>query len=237
MLATVATARDLDLLAARAFPAAEEALDHGWLLRASPRAAPRRVNSALPPCPADARRLSDVERWYAERGLVPRVMVSPEDEQRALDAELERRGWTREAPTDILVAEPADVLAALEPPDFAVEATPAGGLGPVGTGGTPRSPDAVVPLVAAGGAGRAVTVLQRGWSLVLALEVDPAHRRRGVASALVRAWAQLAGTRCLYLQVERENAPAHALYAAAGFARSHGYHYRRAPRRPLRRSA
>jgi N-acetylglutamate synthase len=234
MLATVATARDLDLLAARAFPAAEEELDHGWLLRGSPHAAPRRVNSALPPCPADARHLGRIARWYAERGLVPRVMVSPDDEQAPLDAELERRGWTREAPTDVLVAEPHDVLDALPPPACAVEATPAGGLGPAGVGGTPRSPDPVVPLIAAGGAGRAVTVLQRGWSLVLALEVDPAHRRGGVASALVRAWAQLAGARCLYLQVERDNAPAKALYAAAGFTRSHGYHYRRAP---VRRTA
>src|SRR5688500_1824847 len=78
---TVAIPRDLDLLAARAFPAAESEHRAGWLLRASPAAAPRRVNSALPPVPGDASRLETVARWYEVRGLVPRVMVSPEGEQ------------------------------------------------------------------------------------------------------------------------------------------------------------
>jgi len=39
------------------------------------------------------------------------------------------------------------------------------------------------------------------------------------------------GARRLYLQVESANAPAHAFYQRVGFARSHGYHYRAAPRR------
>ena len=225
----MATARDLDLLAARAFPAAEEEHRAGWLLRASPAAAPRRVNSALPPVPGDASRIETVARWYEVRGLVPRVMVSPEHEQAGLDEALAGAGWELEAPADVLVGDPARVLDALDPLDVDVAATPAGALRPPGTpASTPRSADPVVPLVAADGAGRAVVVLQHGWSLVLSLEVDPAHRRRGIATALVRAWAQLAGGRRQYLQVERGNAPGHALYARAGFGRSHGYHYRRA---------
>ena len=219
MLSTVATPRDLDLLAARAFPAAEEEHDHGWLLRATPGPAPRRVSSALPPWPAGAERVDAVEAWYAARGLVPRIMVSPDDEAQAgLDAELASRGWAREpGPGDVLVGDPDTVLDTLGGPPHHVVPSEHAEL---------RSPDPVVPLATAGGAGRAVAVLQEGWSFVLALEVDPEHRRRGIASALVRAWARLAEGRKLYLQVERGNDPAHALYAAAGFSVSHGYHYR-----------
>jgi ribosomal protein S18 acetylase RimI-like enzyme len=58
-------------------------------------------------------------------------------------------------------------------------------------------------------------------------------RRRGIASHVVHAlttWAVEHGARRLYLQVESTNAAAHALYGRAGFTRSHGYHYRTAPR-------
>ena len=156
-------------------------------------------------------------------------MVSPEAEQDGLDggARRPRAGSSRRRPTSSSATRPRCSTRST-PLDLEVAATPAGGLRPPGTPATtPRSVDPVVSLVAAGGAGRAVAVLQHGWCLVLSLEVDPAHRRRGIASALVRAWAQLAGARHLYLQVERGNDPGHALYAKAGFARSHGYHYRR----------
>jgi N-acetylglutamate synthase len=42
-------------------------------------------------------------------------------------------------------------------------------------------------------------------------------------------WATERGAQRIYLLVERDNAPAHALYARTGFSRSHGYHYRAAP--------
>jgi GNAT superfamily N-acetyltransferase len=49
-----------------------------------------------------------------------------------------------------------------------------------------------------------------------------------VVHALAR-WAAKRGAERIYLQVERANAPAHALYGRVGFTRSHGYHYRAAP--------
>ena len=51
---------------------------------------------------------------------------------------------------------------------------------------------------------------------------------RTVVHALTR-WATRHGAQRIYLQVESDNAPARALYASAGFTRSHGYHYRVAP--------
>ena len=57
-------------------------------------------------------------------------------------------------------------------------------------------------------------------------------RRRGIARTVVHAltgWAAGRGAQRIYLQVESGNTAAHALYAGAGFGRSHGYHYRVAP--------
>ena len=72
----------------------------------------------------------------------------------------------------------------------------------------------------------------RGWAGLTAIEVDPRHRRRGLAQALTAALAGHAasrGARWLYLQVEDGNQPARALYHRIGFTDHHGYHYRVAP--------
>jgi N-acetylglutamate synthase len=210
---------NLDRLAARAFQAAEEERARGWLLRADAGEPLRRLNSALPlgpPMDVDV-----VEEWYRSRGLRPRVMVTPEDDLAGLDAVLAERGYEVESPADILVGDPGQVLERLDGRAHAVVPTEL-----IGPAAALRSGDEVVQLGAAGGAGRATVVLQDGWSLVLALEVDPSHRRQGIASALVRAWARVADGRGLYLQVRQDNLPGHALYEAAGFTRSHSYHYR-----------
>ena len=64
---------------------------------------------------------------------------------------------------------------------------------------------------------------------IFRLHVAPEARRRGVARRLLAACAAEAPGALLYAQVEVDNAPAQALFAAAGFTRSHGYHYRRRP--------
>lgn len=224
MLAAVTAPQDLDRLAARAFPAAEEEQAGGWLLRASPGEEPKRVNSGLPA--SYGLDVDVLERWYAARGLPPRIMVTPEDDLRRLDDELAERGWHVETPADVLVGDPGEVLTRLTGPPHQV--VPAELTGPPAT---LRSPDPVVQLGAAEGAGRGTVVLQDGWTLMLALEVAPERRREGIAAALVRAWARVGEGRRLYLQVRRDNAAAHRLYEAAGFTRSHGYHYRTAPAR------
>ena len=222
MLAAVTAPSDLDRLAARAFVGAEEELLGGWLLRSSPGEEPKRVNSALPVgVGAD---VATVEAWYAERGAPARIMVSPEDELGALDDALAARGWSVESEADVLVGDPGTVLEQLTGPAHPV--VPAELAGPPAA---LRSRDPVVQLGAAGGAGRGTVVLQDGWCLMLALEVAPEARRQGIAAAIVRAWARLSEGRALYLQVRRDNGPGHALYEAAGFTRSHGYHYRTTP--------
>jgi GNAT superfamily N-acetyltransferase len=69
----------------------------------------------------------------------------------------------------------------------------------------------------------------RGWTGVSAMEVSPPHRRRGLASVVLgrlAEWALEGGDRSMYLQVAEKNVAAQGLYAGAGFAAHHGYHYR-----------
>lgn len=71
-----------------------------------------------------------------------------------------------------------------------------------------------------------------GEAEILTLAVDPAHRRLGVARALVEAAAlaaEAAGAEALFLEVAADNAPAIALYAQTGFqpvGRRAGYYAR-----------
>ncbi|MBM9465619.1 GNAT family N-acetyltransferase [Aeromicrobium sp. YIM 150415] len=70
------------------------------------------------------------------------------------------------------------------------------------------------------------------WAGLTALEVEPGHRRRGLARRLVLgclAWAAERGADKAYLQVMEDNAPALALYAPLGFTTHHAYAYLRPP--------
>jgi Fur family transcriptional regulator, ferric uptake regulator len=93
----------------------------------------------------------------------------------------------------------------------------------------------VCALVAHGAEGPTGFVLYRiaaDEAEILTLATVPAHRRRGVAGALVRGAAEAAaraGARALFLEVAEDNAPALALYDRAGFScvgRRVGYYAR-----------
>lgn len=72
-------------------------------------------------------------------------------------------------------------------------------------------------------------VLERGWAGVFGMATAAGRRRSGLGAALLGALAIDVRNRSahhLYLQVETDNPAAQGLYAALGFRRSHGYHYR-----------
>lgn len=76
-------------------------------------------------------------------------------------------------------------------------------------------------------------VVERGWVGVFGMGTAPQMRRTGASSEVLRTIMETAadlGAPDCYLQVERDNAAARAMYAGVGFQRSHVYHYRRAPR-------
>ena len=70
------------------------------------------------------------------------------------------------------------------------------------------------------------------WAGLTAVEVDPACRRQGLASAITTALAGAAaahGAAGLYLQVLTGNSAGRLLYQRVGFTEHHRYHYRVAP--------
>jgi N-acetylglutamate synthase len=88
--------RELEDLAARAYPPLTVLELDGWRLRAA-RGFTWHANSVWPRAAGDRlgleRRLEASERFYRQRHLVPVVAVSPSAEPRGLDRSLAERGW------------------------------------------------------------------------------------------------------------------------------------------------
>jgi ribosomal protein S18 acetylase RimI-like enzyme len=186
-----------------------------------------------------------VEDFYARRRARALVQIAPAEARSGLDADLARRGWTTTGPTDVLVAATDCVLARTPPGEVAL-APRADAEWVAAWAACEGRPDAdeharevltrIEPrtayALADDGRGVGLAVCERGWAGLFCVATAPEARRRGVASAVVHAltrWAAAHGARRVYLQVESDNAAAHALYARTGFSRSHGYHYRVAP--------
>jgi GNAT superfamily N-acetyltransferase len=235
----------IEELAARGWPAAEALRCDGWLLRHTPSLPRRRSNSALP-LAGEHGDLALVEDFYARRGARALVQVSPAEERAGLDAELAGRGWTREGPTDVLVVDAGTALAATVAGEVALSDRPdpdwvAAWATCEGRADADEHARVVLERIepttayarAAADLGVGLAVCERGWAGLFCVATAASARRRGIAGHVVHAltaWAVEHGARRLYLQVESANAPAHALYGRVGFTRSHGYHYRAAPR-------
>ena len=243
---------ELERIAALGWLGLENAQVGGWLLRAAG-GFTGRANSALPvgdpglPLPEA---VDAVAAWYAERGLPPRFQV-PLPHADEVDAELAGRGWPGGDGALVLVADLEPLLArpaAARPPSPAGEVVridlrpdaawlgayhyrgrqlPAHAREVVERGArlgfaSVRAADGSVLAIARGS-------LDEGWLGVTAVEVEPSARRRGLAGVVLRelaGWAVGLGGVCCYLQVSPANAPALALYRAAGFVDHHWYQYR-----------
>ncbi|WP_277441320.1 GNAT family N-acetyltransferase [Streptomyces sp. SPB162] len=227
---------ELQETASRAWPATEQERLGEWTLR-SAGAFTRRANSVLaygdPRIPLDEA-LESVVRWYGERGTTPYLQV-PDDAP--LAAELDRRGWLREADTLVRTA-PLAPVAELPGADAVTLARKPADTWLASyhrTGDLAEQALAVVlggPSVwfatTPGAIGRGV--VDGRWALFGAVEVEPAFRRKGLATAVMAALARRAveeGASFAYLQVEADNDAARALYDRMGFTTHHGYHYRR----------
>jgi len=250
-------ALELERVAALGWRPLESASLGGWTLRAS-EGFTGRGNSVLPlgepGLPLDEA-LDTVREWYAARGL-PALFQLPLPASQALDAALDRRGWTAFNHTLVKTAAARSVLDRPDGTDSAGSAGP----GDLRVGVSERLDadwlaayhyrgselPAVAPRLLTSAAvqgfaavrqgGRMLAIgrgaLGEGWLGITGMEVVPGARRRGLGSRVVRelcAWALERGAGQVYLQVAEDNAPARALYETLGFAVHHAYHYRRQP--------
>jgi N-acetylglutamate synthase len=248
--------RLLEDIGAEAWPAATTAWLEGWRLSLDA-GVTRRANSVLPNATrpvgdADAL-IGEVERRYRARGLCPCFKLTAAADPADLDRRLERSGYRSEGHSLVLVAD-ARKVAPPHAPQIAItlDDRPTGvwldACWPAAPYAAERpARQAIVERVrlprafglarlgtAVGGA--ALAVADRGWVGITAVHTLPEQRHRGVAQCLLRAlacWAIEQRIERLYLQVERDNAPARRLYGGLGFTEAYSYHYRRAGRSPI----
>jgi ribosomal protein S18 acetylase RimI-like enzyme len=237
----------LEATAARGWRARDVVENHGWLLRAD-EGFTRRANSVLPlgqlTVPLDAA-LDEARDWYAVRGLPLRVQL-PQHARRLLDAGLGERGWPATADTYVLAARldtlrralpvpPGEARIATAPDDawlarFRDRATP-----PAARALLARHDRVGFAEIRRDGATVAIGrgAVDDGWLGITAVEVDPAVRRQGLATAIMGAlWRWAAdehGATRGYVQVTAGNAAAISLYERLGYWHHHSYRYRTEP--------
>ncbi|MQS08934.1 GNAT family N-acetyltransferase [Streptomyces alkaliphilus] len=240
---------ELCAVAARGWPAPEEERIGDWLCRAAG-GWTRRANSAVPlgPGAPDVKRIT---AWYARRGLPPQLAVTTgaAGAHELTAATLTAAGWTASGHAVTLVGSLA-ALADREPDPRVVIGREPDARWLRGYPNAHRDPGTARRVLAAGPGVRFATVpdpeagpdappravgrctVDGRWAGFAAVEVAPAQRRRGLAGAVIAELARRAlagGASAAWLQVEVDNAPARALYAGAGFAEHHHYHYLRMP--------
>ena len=248
--ASAADIQALEEIAALGWQASDSRWLGRWLLRAA-HGWTGRGNSVLPigdPGLPVGEALDAVRAWYAERGLPARFQI-PLPLRTSLDHLLDAGGWTSYNHSRVLTADLATALLALperaDLPAVILEPEPSadwltayhyrGGPLPENARATLTNADRpVFASVRDGGQTIAVAraVVDRGWAGVAAVEVVAEHRRRGLATHVMRAlleWAAGHRATAVYLQVAGENAAALALYGRLGFTEHHRYHYRLAP--------
>ncbi|GAA0283734.1 GNAT family N-acetyltransferase [Cryptosporangium japonicum] len=212
----------------------------GWHLRAAG-GWTGRANSVLPlgdpGVPLDEA-LNFVRSWYADRGLPPLFQL-PLPATRRLARSLEERGWRDLRGALVLTAEIADLrLPARDLPPVTITGEPdADWLAAYHYRGT-ALPDVAVEVLRNAATpgfasvrqdGRTLAIcrltVDEGWVGITAVEVDPAHRRRGLATHLLAGALDRADAHSVYLQTEPENTAARAMYEKLGFTQHHVYRY------------
>ncbi len=239
--------RRIEEVALNSWPALQQILFDGWVLRFS-EGYTKRANSVNPlfasSLDVDAK-IDTCERLYAERGLPTVFRLTPFSSPAGLDAVLERRNYEKVAPTSVLH---------LELKDYAIQPTPPAELhhervgdwldifcrfsaSPLEKHQVHRRMLRAIPgkrfLVSLMDSEQVVAcglgVLENGYLGLFDLITDPQRRNEGYGTKLVSSLLRLAqdeGGLRAYLQVVDRNTAARRLYARFGFQKVYPYWYR-----------
>lgn len=189
--------------------------------------------------------IDDAVAWQAARGLSPCFKIAdsacaPAD----LEPRLAARGWRAHTETLVMCVSLADALTRL--PEGEAELSPAydDSIDAVvrETAASEREyaersaiarrtplPRRFARLDRDGvTAAIGLCVITGAHAAIFLMRTAPSHRRQGLARLVLASlldWARGAGAAEAYLQVEASNAPAIALYTAAGFRTAYAYRY------------
>ncbi|MBC7237208.1 MAG: GNAT family N-acetyltransferase [Chloroflexi bacterium] len=255
--------RRIEEAALNAWPALQQMLYDGWLLRFA-EGFTKRANSVTPLYDAHIelwQKIAFCEGCYRERGLPPIFRLTPFAQPGNLDRALAERGYALRDPTWTLWLDlstwrgPPSSMTPYEErlePWLALYARFSG----VGTDGAAWAQQRVhgqllsmIPgrrLLASVADGECTVgcglgVLQDDLFGLFDIIIDPARRCRGHGTRLVAgmlSWAARQGARLAYLQVTEANTAAQRLYRRLGFAALYRYWYRIAePLRCIQRSS
>ncbi|MFA1545807.1 GNAT family N-acetyltransferase [Actinomadura chokoriensis] len=225
-------------LVAEAWPAPSTQDIGGWLLRHAD-GVTKRANSVLPVGePGDVgQAVERAERFYGALGLPTVFSVDAQARPKELDRFLDGRGYELVDPT---IAMETELDGPYEQGGVEIAEAPSQEWLDLWWSVDGRY-DHQLPMaekiltgVPAGYAsldGVAVGrgVLQGEWLGVYAMAVAPEARRQGLGRRVLEAllgWGREQGCDRAYLVVVARNAPARAMYEAAGFVQAGGYHYR-----------
>lgn len=244
---------EIEELAFRAWPAAEVVDLDGWRLRCT--AAPtRRANSVWPNAAHGELSLDEridwVEEFYGVRGALPSFQVSEAAVPPGLEGRLVERGYGLDAPVVVETVALDQFRIAGQPPQLGTRVLPApdeewfhvsvergrfagarapyeGILRRIGSRGGFAIAHYKGKPVAIG-----IGVVEGDWLGIFNMATLSEARRRRAGTAVLGAlvaWGSARGATRAYLQVDRDNVPARALYKATGFTPVYDYHYRTKP--------
>lgn len=231
----------LEVIAARAWPAARSTTLGGWRLYATSGFSGR-INACWPledPGLDLAQAISRAEAWFESCGLPSNFKIVA-GAAPLLTGELARRGYRSRTET-VMMTGPARgspdasiLLSGAVDPAFAAVFTatsddPGDARERLETLARVPAPRALALLeVDAAPAAIGACAVEGDWTGIFAMRTDPRYRRQGLGRrvfASLLAYAAELGATQAWLQVDADNPPALALYEAAGFAEAYRYHY------------